>query len=65
MKIRNRYKFIIMYQALPMKTGKARQINKKLEKDLKKLVKLCGYRFIGSGYDFTNKRRDMEFEANV
>ena len=65
MKIRNRYKFIVMYQVVPTKTGKARQIDKKMEKDIKDLAKKYGYRFIGSGYDFTNKRRDMEFEANV
>ena len=64
MKIRNRYKFIIMYQTLPTKAGKEKQIDKKLEKSIKNLAKIYGYRFIGSGYDFTNKRRDMEIEAN-
>ena len=64
MKTRNRYKFIIMYQALPTKAGKERQIDKKLEESIKDLVKLCGYRFVGSGYNLIRKQRDMEFEAN-
>ncbi len=63
MKIRKRYKFIVMYQPIP-KYVKEKQIDTKLERDIRKVAEQYGYRFIGSGYDFTNKRRDLEYEAN-
>jgi len=66
MKIRNRYKFKVTYRALPKKIGKVnkeRQIDKKIEKDIKGLASLYGYtRFIGAGYNFLTKCRDIEME---
>lgn len=60
MKTRERYQFIIKYQAKPLK-GKERKLDKKLDTDIKRLLKSYGYKFIGSGFDFTNEFRDMEF----
>ena len=56
-----RYKFIVMYEATPTKTGKVRTVNKQLEADIKRVVKKYGYKFIGEGYDFTNERKDIEY----
>lgn len=45
---------IIMYQV----KGK---VDKSLEKDLDRVIKKHKFKFIGSGYDTTNKRIDMEY----
>ena len=59
---KKRYKFIVTYQALPTKQGKERKVNRNFEGALKRLATAYGYNeFIGSGYDFTNERRDMGF----
>jgi len=58
-----KYNFIIMYQALPTKSTPCRVINKKLESSIKKLLLSHGYKFVGSGYDFTNERRDIQYQS--
>jgi len=35
-----------------------------LDRDLRKLLKKHGFKYIGSGFDLCNNWRDMQFERN-
>ena len=48
---------IIMYKI----KGK---VNRTMERELGKILRKRGFKFIGSGYDFTNKRQDIEFRKD-
>ncbi len=39
--------------------------DKKIDNIFKKIAKNLNYEFIGSGYDFTTKKRDIEFEKII
>ena len=49
---------IIMYKI-------KKKINLTMERELGKVLRKRGFKFIGNGYDFTNKRQDVEFRKEI
>lgn len=56
----NAKKIVVEYKVL----GKD-NVNEFIDKEAEKMANACGLEFVGSGYDFKTKTRDLEFGSEI